>query len=238
MKRLRRRTFQKPLATVRWTARIGREQFCGSLTPLFYGPGNDIVAQACPLTEVGSPAEENENRLVYHLHKEDVLIVLSGSKFCNYKNSAIPPGTVLMIQVTPREKFVFKEIRNEGKNWRTFEPSSQDSNWLGYIDDEEGLLGRTFQDSVDRIFYIPTAKERAACPPYYDRPEEMAQIILVFHQGHLIGIQISHLRMRRRVLITSQFISRISRRGKLISSYTPGAKKKIRVLELPAQSNT
>jgi hypothetical protein len=129
---------------------------------------------------LGSPAEENENRLIYHLDKEDVLIVLSGSKFCNYKNSEIPPGTVLMIQVTPREKFAFKEIRNEGKNWKTFEPSPQDSSWVGYMDDEEGLLVRTFQDSVDRIFYIPTAKERAACPPYYDRPEEMARIILDF----------------------------------------------------------
>src|SRR5690242_8178161 len=80
---------------------------------------------------LGPSPDSNEIRSVYHLENEDVLIVFSGKQFCNSKNTQVAPGTVLMIQVTPREKFPVETLRVHEKNWKEFRPSAEDTDWKG-----------------------------------------------------------------------------------------------------------
>ena len=45
---------------------------------------------------LGLPADTNEIRSIYHLENEDVYIVFSGNKTCNFKATRIPTGIELI----------------------------------------------------------------------------------------------------------------------------------------------
>src|SRR5688500_5414766 len=83
---------------------------------------------------LGAPAAADATRAAYNLEKEDVLLIFSGSRFCDQKSTGIPAGTVLLIQVTPREKPNLDTLQFDKKNSREFRPSSQDASWKGFID--------------------------------------------------------------------------------------------------------
>ena len=129
---------------------------------------------------LGAPAEANETRAAYHLEKENVLIIFSGGRFCDPKTTGIPLATVLLIQVTPREKPHLDTLQLDKKNSREFRPSSQDASWKGFIDEPEGLMVRSFKNDIDTIFYLPTSADRGRCPSYYDEIETFARITLDF----------------------------------------------------------
>jgi len=82
--------------------------------------------------------------------------------------------------VTPRAKLEFTDLQIDQKKLREFKPSSQDSDWKGFIDEEEGLIVRSYKDTIDRIFYFAAAKDRARCPSYYAEAEEFARIYMDF----------------------------------------------------------
>ena len=113
---------------------------------------------------LGSPADSNDIRSIYHLENEDVYVVFSNNQHCSFDTTKIPIGTVLLVQVTPRTKLEFTDLRIDQKRLREFKPSAQDSEWKGFIDEEEGLIVRSYKQRIDRIFYIGRANDRARCP--------------------------------------------------------------------------
>jgi hypothetical protein len=132
---------------------------------------------------LGTSADANEVRSVYQLEHEEVYIVFSGKQFCDPEVTKIPAGTVLLVQITPRGKLTLGDIELDRKNLREFRPSSEDSNWQGFIDDEHGIMIRSFKGNIDKIFYIATAKDRMICANYYSKPEEFARIVIHFNSG-------------------------------------------------------
>ena len=133
------------------------------------------------MRSLGLPADTNEIRSIYHLENEDVYIVFSGNKTCNFKATRIPTGTVLLVQVTPRAKLTFTDLQIAREKMRAFNPTSQDPDWKGFIDDDDGLIVRSYKEKIDRIFYIATAKDRTRCPSYYAEPEQFARIYIDFN---------------------------------------------------------
>ena len=134
---------------------------------------NDVVRS------LGPPAETNDIRSMYHLKNEEVYKVFS-DKPCDFEATKIPAGTVLLVQVTPRAKLKFTDLQIDRNRMRAFNPSSQDPDWKGYMDEENGLIVRSYKETIDRIFYIATPRERRRCPDYYAEPEEFARIYIDF----------------------------------------------------------
>lgn len=132
---------------------------------------------------LGTSGDTNEVRSMYQLESEEVYLVFSGSQFCNPESTKITPGTVLLIQITPRAKSTLADLQVDPKSLREFSPSSEDPDWKGFIDEEEGLMIRSFRGNIDKIYYIGTAKDRQLCPSYYAKPEEFARIGVHFGSG-------------------------------------------------------
>jgi hypothetical protein len=130
---------------------------------------------------LGTAVISNEVRSIYQLDDEEVYIVFSGNQFCN--SPTIPRGTVLLVQITPRRNLSLLDLKVDRNKLREFSPSSQDPNWKGLIDEEAGLIIRSYKDKVDKVFYLASAKDRALCQEYYAAPETFAQIVVDFTSG-------------------------------------------------------
>ena len=129
---------------------------------------------------LGPTRDTNDLRSIYHLEKEEVYIVFSSKNFCDVSTKKVPLGTVLLIQITPSIKPPLTDFQVDQKKFRTFAPSSQSTEFQGYIDDNEGLMIRGHKELVDKVFYIASAKDRDLCPTYYANPERFAQIMVEY----------------------------------------------------------
>lgn len=127
---------------------------------------------------LGLSPDANDLRSKYHLEKEEVYIVFSTKDFCDADAKKVPVGTVLLIQVTPKTETRLTDFQIDTKRLRKFDPSSPPGiGYEGYIDDEEGIIFRTYKGRVDEIAYIAMAKDKHLCPDYYASPEKFIQIL-------------------------------------------------------------
>ena len=129
---------------------------------------------------LGPTRDTNDLRSIYHLEKEEVYIVFSSKNFCDADTKKVPLGTVLLIQITPSTKPPLTDFQVDKKKFRRFDPSSQSTEFQGYIDDDEGLMIRGHKELVDKVFYMASAKDRDLCPTYYANPERFAQIMVEY----------------------------------------------------------
>jgi hypothetical protein len=130
---------------------------------------------------LGTAVNSNDVRSIYQFEDEEVYIVFSGSQLCN--SPSIPRGTVLLIQVTPRRRLSLIDLKLDKNKFKEFSPSSQDPNWKGLIDEEEGLIVRGYKDKIDKVFYFASEKDRSLCQNYYAEPEKFAQVVVDFTSG-------------------------------------------------------
>ena len=116
-------------------------------------------------------------RYIYYLDEGEVYIVFYDAKFLDRECPSVTPGTVLMIQVTPKEPMPVSNLNLEEKTFTKFNPSSNSA--LGYeafIDKKEGLVIRTLKGMVEELVYLPAASDQARCSGYYENPEGFVQI--------------------------------------------------------------
>ena len=119
----------------------------------------------------------NKSRSIYYLDEGEVYIVFAGDEFLKQNNcNAVPLGTVLMIQVTPKHEMVISNLKLDEKAFRRFNPSQNGLEYEGFIDEREGLVIRTYQGKVDRMVYLASALDRARCPGFYEASEQFVQV--------------------------------------------------------------
>src|SRR5262249_30340338 len=118
-------------------------------------------------------------RSIYFLDEGEVYIVFADKDFLKENNcSAVPSGTVLMIQITPKD-LLLSSLNLDDKKFRKFDPAKPpDTGYEGFIDENEGLLIRAYKGKVDQMVYLASSADRARCPEYYDQPERAVQIII------------------------------------------------------------
>jgi hypothetical protein len=110
-------------------------------------------------------------RSIYFTDEGEVYIVFEekeavGGPPCK---GTIPAGTVLLIQVTPKKELQLSDLNLDERNLRRFdptEPPNTNSEYEGYVDEEEGISVRTSRGKVQVINYYATAKDRRLCPTY------------------------------------------------------------------------
>ena len=126
------------------------------------------------IRKLGSPSQKLESRFNYHLESYEVDIVFSSSALC--EGPKIPSERVLLIQLTLHPRVPLTNLGLDQSRFRSFSRSTTDRDFVGYIDDNDGLIVGTHKGQVDRMFYIASAAERSWCTSYYNNPERLASV--------------------------------------------------------------
>jgi hypothetical protein len=130
---------------------------------------------------LGTSPDFNKLRANYTLESENIYIVFSNDEFSQECARRLPKDTVLLIQVTPKTNLQISDLRLEKAALRTFEPSSPPGiGYEGFIDDDNGVVVRTFKGRVDEIAYVANSEDRKLCPEYYENIEGALKLIVDF----------------------------------------------------------
>lgn len=128
---------------------------------------------------LGPSPDANDLRSKYNLDKEEVYIVFSTKGFCDADTEKVPPGTVLLIEVTPKTEMRLADFQIDAKRFRKFDPSSPpDIGYEGYINAEDGIIFRTHKGRVEEVAYIAATKDKHLCPDYYENPEKFIRVLV------------------------------------------------------------
>jgi hypothetical protein len=120
----------------------------------------------------------NEGRYIYFLDDAEVYIVFAGDDF-PANDCRVQPGTVLMIQVTPKKETRLEETHIDLKKFRKFDPSTPPGlGFEGYINESEGLMVRAVKGRVDEIVYTGTAEDKSLCPSYFENAESSISVLV------------------------------------------------------------
>jgi len=110
----------------------------------------------------------------FELDNEEVTIEFSGAQNCNN----LRPGTVLSVQRVLKNATSFEALRVDKKRFKAFDPSlPRNMGYRGFIDEQAGLLLKTFRGQVFQINYIPRKQEWQTCPLYYGKPREFVAVL-------------------------------------------------------------
>ena len=120
----------------------------------------------------------NKTRSIYYLDEGEVYIVFANEELLKLNNcDAVPLGTVLMIQVTPKDETLVSSLQLDEKTFKKFNPSRDPSLEVeGFMDEKEGLVIRAAKGKVDRIVYLASALDRGRCPGYFENLEKFVEV--------------------------------------------------------------
>lgn len=123
----------------------------------------------------------DHTRSIYFLEEGQVYIVFAEKEVSQAVDclGKIGAGTVLMIELTPKNGLTLGDLQLDEKELRKFNPSQPpEPDFEGFIHETEGLVIRTFKGKVEKINYIAAAKDKHLCPTYYENPESFVNILL------------------------------------------------------------
>lgn len=89
----------------------------------------------------------------------------------------VPAGTVLLIEIRPKKELTLRDLSIDETKFRKFDPSDPPNiGYQAYINEQEGLIVRTYENKVDKIVYIASAADKGRCPDYYADSETMVKV--------------------------------------------------------------
>ena len=129
---------------------------------------------------LGKSPDANHIRANYYLEEGHIYIVFSNQeKYFADCVKKLPVDTVLLIQFTPKKELSLSDLKFDLSKFNKFDPSEpKDIGFEGYINNDEGLVIRTFKGKVEQIDYFATPQDRKLCPEYYSNPESFVQIMV------------------------------------------------------------
>jgi len=127
---------------------------------------------------------DNNPSCEFIFKNESVHIEFSGTATSDVHacSRQLRPDTVLLIEVTPQKALEFSDLRLNKKRLRAFDLSPPDgTKTRGYIDDNQGLILKTYDGKIVQLDYIAGAKDRHLCQDYYENPELFVHDIFSSH---------------------------------------------------------
>jgi len=121
----------------------------------------------------------SKGRSIYLLDEGEVYIVFAEEEFpaANPCLLTLAAGTVLMIEITPKSETLLSDLRIDESKLRKFNPSiTPGGEYSGFVNEEEGLVIRTFKGKVQEIVYVASALDRPRCPSYYESLEAFVRV--------------------------------------------------------------
>ena len=108
------------------------------------------------------------------LPNEEIYITLSSNERCS---ESVPIHTVLMIERHLQNGTTLTALGLDKRRFKSFNPwTPQRKEYRAYIDEESGLILKSFQGEIFQINYIPPKNERRVCGGYYQKPKEFVEV--------------------------------------------------------------
>lgn len=115
----------------------------------------------------------------FKLEKEDVYILFSGGLGTKYTECAarLPAGTIMLIQVRPRNPLKLSDLKLDKRAFTSFNPSAPlKRGFIGYRN-QDGLVIQVYKKSVVQIVYLANDSDRNLCAEYYEEPESFVEVV-------------------------------------------------------------
>ena len=126
---------------------------------------------------LGKPTETTDKLLTYRLPSESVFIYLITTETKSADLKRLRLGTVDSIQVMPRDTVYLSDLGlDEKKIVFTKGSKPEYAGFVGYIDQDAGLIVQMVGRRVDIIFYFANTKDRMRCPSCAIDPQTIANI--------------------------------------------------------------
>jgi hypothetical protein len=109
----------------------------------------------------------------FKLEKEDVYILFSEGLGTKYSECAarLPSGTIMLIQVRPRNPLKLSDLNLDKRAFKSFNPSAPlKRGFFGYLN-QDGFVIQVYKKSVVQIVYLANDSNRNLCAEYYEEPE-------------------------------------------------------------------
>jgi hypothetical protein len=115
--------------------------------------------------------------LSYRFPTETVFISLITDDTPSANLQILKPGTVDDIQVIPKQAIYVADLGLDEKRIRFIKGSkSEYAGFVGYVDEDAGLIVKTTGKHIEIIFYFANATDRAKCPRCAVDPQSIADV--------------------------------------------------------------
>jgi hypothetical protein len=123
--------------------------------------------------------EETQERCSFSLEDQDVQIVFSGWQHAfSSCPTNIPEDTVLLVRVRLANPKTVKELKLNLESFKAFDPSYPSGvGYRAYIDEQSGLLLRSYKGQVTEFDYIPTRRDQKLCPRFYENVRDFVRVV-------------------------------------------------------------
>lgn len=128
---------------------------------------------------MGEPTTKGRGSTSYDLGEEEVLFIFAeespGGRDC-----AVAPGTVLSIRITLKVERSLNALNFDERRFRKFTPTGEsETEYEGFVNEEDGLVIRTRKGIVEEIVYVASAVDRPRCSDYYSNLESFVRAVLI-----------------------------------------------------------
>jgi hypothetical protein len=123
----------------------------------------------------------NDNRSIYFVDGDDIYIVYARQTFPDAPicPKTVPNDTVLMIQVTLKNRLPLQQFPIDIHRSQQFDPSEpKNIGYKTYLDKRDGIMVTTFKGNVADIWYFATSEDARVCPTYYANMKSFAGMLV------------------------------------------------------------
>jgi hypothetical protein len=136
----------------------------------------DVLSQLGPA--IGNPNPAVGDRWVYSLEDADVLFMFAGkgSLGTDVCEGAVAEGTLLAISVKPKHELSLVSLNLNESSLKRFNPADSNTDLIGLVDEQEGVVVRVATQFVEEVVYVPTLSDRARCPKFFNNLEDFVKV--------------------------------------------------------------
>jgi hypothetical protein len=133
------------------------------------------VATRSDVVRLFQKCEDRTMPCEFQLDGDQIRVVFSGTVQDDFYecSKALPPDTVLLVEVTPKLPF---PLKNYEKRYH-LKRLGKSSEFAGYFDERAGFVLKTKSNKVIQLNYVANSSDRPRCKDYYDNPAKFVGVV-------------------------------------------------------------
>jgi hypothetical protein len=118
------------------------------------------------------------DRLLYSFEDAEVLFMFADEKYLASGDcEGVPEGTLLAISVRPKQETSVVSLNLNQSSLKRFNPADVNTDLIGLVDEQEGIVVRVATQFVEEVVYIPSLNDRPRCPKFFGNLEDFVKIL-------------------------------------------------------------
>lgn len=134
-----------------------------------------LKSMRADVVRVFNECNDYDSQCALTIEKEEILIEFATPQNC----AGVAPDTVLSIQRVLENDTTFAALQVDKRRFKIFDPARLPRlNYRAFIDEDAGLLLKTYNAQVFQINYLAGKKDRPICVDYYRNPRRFVEVVL------------------------------------------------------------